>query len=71
VTGPAIEFADVREDRVIIYTTASPNMQTFTYRIRATHAGDFTAPPAYAESMYERSKQARSVASRLTVSGKR
>ena len=71
VTGPAIEFADVREDRVIIYTTASPNMQTFTYRIRATNAGDFTAPPAYAESMYERSKQARSVASRLTVSGKR
>lgn len=71
VSGPSMEFFDVREDRVVIYSHASANAQTYTYRIRATNAGEFNVPPAYAESMYERSKRARSVAGRLTVLSKR
>ncbi len=71
VSGPSMEFFDVREDRVVIYSHASANAQTYTYRIRATNAGEFTVPPAFAESMYERRKQARSVAGRLTVLSKR
>ena len=70
VTGPGLQFADVREDRVVVYTHAGSNAQTFTYRIRATNAGEFMVPPAFAESMYERTKQARSLASRLTVVSK-
>jgi uncharacterized protein YfaS (alpha-2-macroglobulin family) len=72
VSGPALEFADVREDRVVVYSRATANAQTYTYRIRATHVGEFTVPPAYAESLYDRARQARSLAGRLTVvAGKR
>jgi uncharacterized protein YfaS (alpha-2-macroglobulin family) len=54
------EYADIREDRVVIYGEATPDVRQFVYRIRATNAGTFAIPPAYAESMYERSLQARS-----------
>jgi uncharacterized protein YfaS (alpha-2-macroglobulin family) len=45
---------DVREDRVILYGDASRNVSTFTYRVRATNAGTFVVPPAFAEGMYNR-----------------
>lgn len=73
ISGPGLEHADVREDRVVLYSRATANAQTYTYRIRATNAGEFTVPPAYAESMYERTKQARSLAGKVSVTpaGKR
>jgi uncharacterized protein YfaS (alpha-2-macroglobulin family) len=55
-----LDYADIREDRVVIYGTATPDVHEFVYRIRATNAGKFAVPPAYAESMYDRSIQARS-----------
>lgn len=67
VSGPNLAFADVREDRVLIYTQATSSVQTYTYKLRATNTGDFTVPPAQAESMYERDKFARSVAGRIAV----
>jgi uncharacterized protein YfaS (alpha-2-macroglobulin family) len=70
VTGPSLEFADVREDRVVIYAFATDSVQTWTYRIRATNTGEFVVPPAWAQSMYERERQARSLASKVTVSAK-
>lgn len=54
------EYADIREDRVVIYGEATPDVREFVYRIRATNAGTFAVPPAYAESMYDRTFQARS-----------
>ena len=54
------EFADVREDRVVIYGTATTDVQEFVYRIKATNAGRFVVPPAYGESMYDRRLQAQS-----------
>ena len=67
VSGPAMQFADVREDRVVIYSWANTGVQTYSYKLRATNTGQFVVPPAYAESMYERDKQARSIAGRITV----
>ncbi|MBC7993729.1 MAG: alpha-2-macroglobulin family protein, partial [Rhizobacter sp.] len=67
VNGPSLEYADVREERVVIYSSATTSVQTYSYRLRATNTGEFTVPPAYAESMYERDKQARSLAGRITV----
>jgi len=64
------EYADVRDDRVVIYGTAWRNAQEFVYRIRATNAGAFVVPPAYAESLYDRTVQARSMGGRIEVSGK-
>jgi len=63
------EYADIREDRVVIYGTATPDVREFIYRIQATNAGKFAIPPAYAESMYDRTRQARAPgAGQLTVS---
>ncbi len=53
------EYADIREDRVVIYGTATPDVREFVYRIKATNAGKFMIAPAYAEAMYDRSVQAR------------
>lgn len=63
-----IEYADVREDRVVFYGAISQDFSEITYRIKATNSGRFMVPPAYAESMYERGVQARSVGGQsLTV----
>jgi uncharacterized protein YfaS (alpha-2-macroglobulin family) len=70
VTGPSLEYADVREDRVVIYAGANDSVQTWTYRIRATNTGEFVVPPAWAQSMYERDRQARSLSSKVVVNAK-
>ena len=70
VTGAGLEFADVREDRVVLYAAATDQVQTWSYRIRATNLGEFTVPPVWAQSMYERERQARSLAGKVVVSAK-
>jgi hypothetical protein len=60
-----IEYADVREDRVVFYGTVTQDFSEITYRIKATNSGSFTVPPAYAEAMYERSTQARSLGGQI------
>lgn len=64
-TNGSIEYVDVREDRVVFYGTASKDISEISYRIKATNSGRFLVPPAYAESMYERSLQARSAGGRV------
>jgi uncharacterized protein YfaS (alpha-2-macroglobulin family) len=60
-------FADVREDRLVLYGGLTKNMAEYSYRIRASNAGTFLVPPSYAESMYDRTLRARTVAGRVTV----
>ncbi len=55
-----IEYADVREDRVVFYGAITAELGEITYRIKATNSGRFIVPPAYAESMYVQGVQARS-----------
>jgi uncharacterized protein YfaS (alpha-2-macroglobulin family) len=52
-------FADMREDRVVIYGTASPDVEEFVYRLKASASGRFLVPPAFGASMYDRRVQAR------------
>ena len=61
------EFADVRDDRVVLYGTVYRDAATFVYRVRATNAGTFGTPPAYAEGMYDTTQQARGKAGQLTI----
>jgi alpha-2-macroglobulin len=70
VSGPALAHAELREDRVVIYASASNAVQTYTYRMRATNAGEFVVPPAWAEGLYERERQARSLAGKVVVGAK-
>ena len=57
----------MRDDRIVIYGYAGTRVSQFVYRIKATNAGRFVVPPAYAESMYERTVQARSLGGAITV----
>jgi uncharacterized protein YfaS (alpha-2-macroglobulin family) len=63
----SVSYADVREDRVVLYGTVTATVAEYRYRIRATNVGTFVVPPAYGESLYERDVQARSAASKFTV----
>ena len=70
VSGAGLEYAEVREDRVVVYASATDQVQTWRYRIRATNLGEFTVPPAWAQAMYERERQARSLAGKVSVVSK-
>lgn len=62
-----LEYADIREDRVILYGDVGRTAQDITYRARATNIGQYSMPAAYAEAMYERRLFGRSAAGRFTV----
>ncbi len=51
----------------MLYGTVGPDMAEFTYRIKATNVGRFVVPPAYGESLYDRTVRARSPAGQITV----
>jgi alpha-2-macroglobulin len=67
VGGWNVEYADVREERVVLYGTVESNIAEYRYRIRATNTGTFIVPPAYGESLYERDVQARSKPGKIVV----
>jgi uncharacterized protein YfaS (alpha-2-macroglobulin family) len=61
------DFADLREDRVVLYGSATDQVQEFSYRIKATNAGTFLVPAAYGEAMYHPQVKARSVTAQMVV----
>ena len=61
------DYADLREDRVVLYGMVNAEFQEFAYRIKATNTGTFVVPPAFGESMYDRSVQARSLGGKIVV----
>jgi alpha-2-macroglobulin len=67
VGGWNVEYADVREERVVLYGTVGKDISEYRYRIRATNVGTFIVPPAYGESLYERDVQARSQPGKIVV----
>jgi hypothetical protein len=60
-------YADVRDDRVVLYGTLQRDTGTLVYRVRAVNAGTFAVPPPYAEDMYNRALQGRGAAGTLTI----
>jgi len=61
------DYVDIREDRVIFYGSFSSRVTELQYRAKLTAAGRFMVPPAYAESMYNRSVHARSLSDEFLV----
>ena len=55
----SLNHMEEREDRALIYCTATPDVSSTYYVIRATNAGEFAIPALYGESMYDRAIQAR------------
>jgi len=63
----SLDYADIREDRVIFFGTVDQSARTISYKARATNTGQFSHPAAYAEAMYERRLFGRSVAGHFNV----
>ncbi len=61
------QYVDIREDRVVLFGSATSAVQDYVYRIKATNRGTFVTPPTYAESMYDRTVLARGLPAQMTV----
>ena len=61
------EATDIREDRVLAFGSIPTDTVVFRYTIKPVNAGNFVIPPAYAESMYDRTVKARGLSDRITV----
>jgi uncharacterized repeat protein (TIGR01451 family) len=62
-----MEYADVREDRLLTFGTIGGDETTITYRIKATNCGTYAIPPVQVEAMYHPKIRARGVSGTLTV----
>ena len=47
----SLDFGDVREDRVVLYTTAGPEVSELVYVLKATHVGTYRVAPILADSI--------------------
>jgi hypothetical protein len=61
------QHVDVRDDRLVLYGDIGKDVSTFVYRVRATNAGVFQSPPAFAEGMYDRKVAGMSQAGKLEI----
>jgi uncharacterized protein YfaS (alpha-2-macroglobulin family) len=61
------DYVDIREDRIVVYGTASNRVQSFSYRTRAVNSGSFIVPPLFAEAMYDNSVWAQRPQEPLTI----
>lgn len=48
------DYVDIREDRIVIYATATDEARTFRYKAKAINTGTYIVPPMFAESMYNK-----------------
>ncbi|HEX4999481.1 MAG TPA: alpha-2-macroglobulin [Terriglobia bacterium] len=61
------DHIDVRDDRLVLYGNVARSADTFVYRVRATNAGTFRIPPAFAEGMYNRRVAGQGLAGKLDI----
>jgi uncharacterized protein YfaS (alpha-2-macroglobulin family) len=61
------QYADIREDRVVLYGNITNDLAEYRYTLKATSAGVFNVPPVYAQAMYEPTVRARSGAGKIKV----
>ncbi|MBF7073498.1 alpha-2-macroglobulin [Glaciecola sp. MH2013] len=64
------DYIDIRDDRIVFYTSVSKRIKEITYTVQATAAGEFVVPASSAESMYDRSIKGVSAVSKFTVTAK-
>jgi hypothetical protein len=66
-TISGVDYVDVREDRAVFYATVSSSALEINYQIKSSNRGEFTVPPVFAESMYERNVKGRGVGGKIRV----
>lgn len=47
-----LDYYDAREDRIVLYLTATQDLREYVYQIKATSRGTFAIPPIFANAMY-------------------
>ncbi|MBN2246193.1 MAG: alpha-2-macroglobulin family protein, partial [Candidatus Aminicenantes bacterium] len=62
-----IDYMDIREDRVVLYGSAGPEVKGYVYHIKAVNRGQFNVPPAFGGSMYDRTVKAQSLGGRIII----
>jgi len=62
-----LDYAEIREDRVVLYATADRSAREFVYTVKVTAVGSFAIPPVYGEGMYDRKVRAWSQPGRIVV----
>ncbi|MHB1948766.1 MAG: alpha-2-macroglobulin family protein [Gammaproteobacteria bacterium] len=62
-----MDYADVREDRVVFFGMANPEAKEIVYRIKAINTGKYTVPPILANSMYHPMVKAQSTGGNILV----
>lgn len=67
VKATAMDYADVREDRVVFFGFVDASAKEIVYRIKAINTGKFTIPPIVAESMYDPAVKGRGLAGVMIV----
>jgi len=60
-----IEYSDIREDRIIFFSSIGPDSREMVYHIKATNRGQYVIPPITAISMYNPGIQAISEAGNM------
>lgn len=63
----SVQYTQVYEDRICIFTSLDIEGGTFSYPLRATYPGEFINPAATMEAMYQPALAARSIAGKITV----
>lgn len=61
------QYADIREDRVVLYGSLTKQMAEYQYKIKAISAGAFNVAPVYVSSMYEKTLRAHASAGKINV----
>jgi uncharacterized protein YfaS (alpha-2-macroglobulin family) len=66
-TTMSLDYGDVREDRVVLYTSAESSVSELVYVLKATNVGTYRTAPALVDSMYDRSVLGRSTGGKIVV----
>lgn len=67
VTSQNIDYADIREDRVIFFCSVGPDTKEIVYRIKSTNIGHYKVPPIVASSMYDLKTKAQGTTGEITI----
>ena len=67
VKNDNVDYVDMREDRVIFFTSLGPDSIELIYRIKATNAGKYIVPPISAGAMYNPGITSTGVAGNIVV----
>src|SRR6185295_5866040 len=69
-TTMSLDFGDVREDRVVLYGAAEPDVRELKYSMKATNVGTYVVAPVQATALYDSSVFARGAGGKISVVGR-